>query len=334
MKFFSSIFLFCLTVLVFMPHVLLAADNYKVVPRVIDKEVMPRDIFTETVSITNNKTHQIHVYASVNEVDVDSGGDITSFSPPSVSDNTVTPTSWVAISRSRISVQPGQTKEVPIHFKIHPEVKPGVYHVFVGFGNGNNRPTAEKMAKSGQAPGIMVTLNVDQNQTEFLKLGKFVVEKFITKPQNQGISYTLSNPGTAEVVPTGEIIFSDSRGEEVAAITINPEKESLAKGQKSTYTVDAPTEGLLGKYKAFLSIDYGTEHLASVYDTAFFYVIPWQKILIIFLVVLTAVLILTIYIYRKMEGEEYAYDGSEEVPLYVKDGTSVEQEHDINLKQK
>lgn len=333
MKFLTSFFILCAVCTLCVPQVLFAEDSYKVVPRVIDKDVMPRDIFTETVTITNNKSHQIHIYASVNEVDLDDGGDIAAFTPPSVSDNSVTPTSWVAISRSRISVQPGQSKEVPIHFKIHPEAKPGVYHVFVGFGNGNNRPIAEKMAAEGRAPGIVVTMSVDQNQTEFLKLGKFIVDKFITKPENNGITYTLSNPGTAEVVPTGEIIFSDSRGEEVAAITINPEGASLAKGQETTYTINAPSEGLFGKYKAFLTIDYGKDHLASVYDTAFFYVIPWQKLLIIFLAILIPILILTIYLHRRLSSDEYEHDGSEEIPLYIKNSTSVEQEHDINLKQ-
>lgn len=307
-----------------------ADNNYRVTPRVIDREVMPRDIFTETVTITNNKSHQIHVYPSVNRVDIDDGGDIAAFTPPSVSDNSITPTSWIAITRSRVSVQPGQSKEVPVHFKIHPQAVPGVYHVFIGFGHGNNQPTAEKMARNGQAPGIVVTLSVDQKQTEFLKLGKFIVDRFVTKPENSGITYTLENPGSAEVTPKGEIIFSNTKGEEVAAVTINPDQESLTPGQKTTYTIDAPSDGMFGKYKAFLSVDYGTEQLASVYDTAFFYVIPWQKLLIIFIILLVLAIALTLIIHNKLHKGEY--DGSDEIPLYVKDGVSDDKEHDINLK--
>jgi len=38
----------------------------------------------------------------------------------------------------------------------------------------------------------------------------------------------------------------------------------------------------LGRYKAFLSVEYGSEQLASVHDTDFFYLVPFQQLLLIF----------------------------------------------------
>ncbi|MFT5036572.1 MAG: hypothetical protein ACI9VM_000134 [Candidatus Azotimanducaceae bacterium] len=323
---------FALTIiLVFLPHSA-SAQGYKVTPRIIDKEVKQRDIFTETISITNERSHQVHLYPSVNAVAVDEGGDISAFTPPSMSDNTQTVTSWLSISRGRLTVGPGKTVEIPVYVKIHPRAEAGVYHVFIGFGTGRNSPEAQKQVASGQAPGVIVTLSVDQKKTEFLKLNKFIVDRFVTSPENSAITYTLSNPGSAAVVPSGEIIISNGRGEEVAAVLVNPNSETLAPGQETTYVIPAPTEDLMGKYKAFLSVDYGSTQLASVYDTAFFYVLPWQKIVILFVVVLVIAVVLTLSWHRRNNAYEYE-DDHDELPLHIKEDTSEDQDHDINLKQ-
>lgn len=308
------------------------ARGYKVTPRVIDKEVKQRDIFTETITITNNNNYTLNIYATVNAVSVDEGGDIVDFTAPSVSDGTVTPTSWIELKRSRISIPAGGTREVPLGIKIHPKAEAGVYHVLLGFGSGINRPEAERQVKQGTAPTIMLTLSVEQNKTEFLKLSRFLIDRFVTKPENSAITYTLSNPGTADVVPTGEIIFSNSRGEEVATIAVNPNKELLTPGQETTFSTAAPTDDMLGKYKAFLTVDYGTEQLASVYDTAFFYVVPWQKLLIIFLILLIVTTVATVLLHRRMNAGYEEVD-HEEVPLFLSDTQSEEHEHDINLRK-
>lgn len=328
--FFLSLITFILTAC--MPNQVLAAA-YKVTPRIIDVEVKPRDIFSRDITLTNNTNHNLNLYAAVNQVTVDEGGDITSFSPPSVSDNTITPTSWVSITRGRISLSAGQTKTVPLDFKIHPQAEAGVYHMVVGFGAGHNRAVSEAQIRDGSAPGTVLTISVDQERSEFLKLKRFLIDRFVIKPDNKAISYTLDNPGETNVTPTGEIIISNSRGEEVAAVPINPDKETLAPGQETTYVIDAPTEGLTGRYKAFLTVDYGTEQLASVYDTAFFNVVPWQKLLILFIVVLAFAILLTVYLHRKMGGRHEYEDEHEEVPLFIRESLSEDQDHDINLKK-
>lgn len=310
------------------------ANTYKVTPLIIDREVEARDIFSETITITNNKNHKIRVYPSVNEVAVDEGGDITSFVPPSMADGAKTVTSWLSISRAKQEVNPGETITIPLHVKVHPEAEPGVYHAVIGFGSGSNRPSAEAQVKNGQAPKVIVTLKVDQDQTEFLKLDRFMVDRFVTGPENDAVHYTLNNPGEAPIVPTGEVIFYNSRGEEVAAVPVNPNKDSLAPGQETTYSTAAPTDDMFGKYKAFLTVDYGTEQVASVYDTVFFYVMPWQKLLIVFSVLLIFAVGLTVFLHRRYGADDEYEDDADHVPMFVRETASEDKDHDINLKQK
>lgn len=303
------------------------AEGYKVTPRVMNYEVKQRDIFTETITVTNNTDHKLNLYAAVNEVNLDEGGDIVAFTPRSVADNTTTPTSWINFTRGRIELMPGKSKEVPIEFQVHPEAAAGVYYVFIGFGAAHNQPLAHKQVAEGSAPGVMVTLSVDQKQTEFLKLGQFVIDRFVTEPENNAITYKLNNPGSAELVPKGEIIFYDSRGTEVAAVPVNPDNQALAPGQESEYTMSAPTDNLFGKYKAFLSVDYGSQQLASVYDTAFFYVVPWQKLLLVFSGVMFIAILLTVLLHRRYshdDDDDFYHDEHHNLPVFVrKDRKSV-----------
>ncbi len=322
--------------LVFTPVISLAqVGKHRVTPKVIDREVKPRDIFTETIKIENLAGHKLDIFPTVNIVSVNDGGDILDFTAPSVSDGSITITNWIEIPRNNVELLPGEIKELPLTIKIHPEAKAGVYHAFIGFGAGTNSTEANQLVLNGAAPGIVVTLSVDQNRSEFLKLGMFLIDKFVTSQDNSAISYTLTNPGESPITPTGEIIISDSKGQEVASVAINPNNESLPPGAETTYQATVPTEGHLGKYKGLLTVDYGTDQIASVYDTAFFYIVPWQQLLMLFLGILVVATLLTIVLHRRYrdEGDDDDEHGAAYVPLRVREQVSPDKEHDINLKK-
>lgn len=328
---------FSLFLLVFLPTVVAAqAINHKVTPRVIDREVEPREAYQEVLTIENFQPHKITIFPSVNAVTVDAGGDIVDFVPPSMSDNRVTVTSWLEISRAGIELGPGATTSLPLTIDIHPQAEPGVYHAFVGFGTGRNRDIAEQQVAQGIAPGVVVTLSVSQNNYESLRLDGFYIDRFITGSGDNAVTYTLKNPGVAAVVPRGEIIVSNNRGEEVRTIPVNPEALELGANETRVHTASLDTSNLLGKYKAFLTVDYGSEQLVSVYDTVFFYVVPWRQILIFFGVISFIVILLTLIIYRRYETDEEEDDehGADYIPLFIKADRSTERDHDIDLKNR
>lgn len=330
------LFIFFTLLLVLAPLVSTAqVSKYKITPKVIDKEVKPRDIFYDTVKVENFTGSKLNLFPSVNIVAVDEGGDIVEFTSPSVSDGTVTVTNWIQIARNNVELLPGETIELPLTITIHPEAKPGIYHAFIGFGSGTTATEANLQVTRGSAPGIIVTLSVDQERSEFLKLGRFTIDKFVTSDDNSAISYTLTNPGETPVIPTGEIIISDTKGEEIVSIKINEASEALPPGAETTYTASVPIGNLLGKYKGLLSVDYGTNQIASLYDTAYFYILPWQKLLIIFLTILIVAVIMTIMIHRRYRDEDDDDDehGAAYIPLRVRSDQSPEKEHDINLKK-
>lgn len=308
--------------------------TYSVKPLLIDHELEKRDIMQEVITLTNHESRSIRIFPTVNEVAVTEGGAIQNFVEPSMADRTTSITSWLEISRARLELAPGETKELTLTIRVNPDVAAGEYHAFVGFPEGPNRDEAQKRVYEGVAPGTVVRIGVDKVQNQFLRLEKFVVERFVKSSTEGDISYTLLNPGTDPVVPKGEIIFYDNSGSEVSAITVNAEGTVIEGGKEVAFLQEIPSEMKMGKYKAFLSVEYGEHQSASVHDTAFFYVLPLTTILIIFAVVLVLAIVFALYIHRKYDGGIDDSDGAEEVSLFIRQGVSESKEHDIDLSKK
>lgn len=309
-----------------------AAPLYSVSPLVIDTQVQPRDILTKQITVTNTGSQQVTLYPTVNNISLKEGSTIDAFLTPVESDRSTSLSSWIEISRAGIDLSPGESKTVPLTLRIYHEPKPGVYHALIGFGYGRNRDEAEIQVKNGQAPGTVVTVTFEEKKSEFLKLSKFIVDRFITSSQNQAAVYTFTNPGDEVLVPKGEIILYDPTGKEVGAVSVNTENVSIPPGGEHVFTASIPAEGKFGKYKAFLTVEYGEKQRGSVYDTSFFYVFPLKIIAMILGLIVVLVAVVAWYVHRRYFDE--AVDDSDRLAFHVRDTHSESKDHDLNLKQK
>jgi hypothetical protein len=187
------------------------------------------------------------------------------------------------------------------------------------------------MLERGDAPGVIVNVTIEDTSTTLLKLSRFIVDKFVTGKENSAATYVVTNPGDTPLVPSGEVIFYDSKGREVGALPVNPDNETVNPGEERVFNASVPIEGLFGKYKAFLTVEYGSGNVASVNDTAFYYVLPIRTLLVSVLVLSIIVIIASFYVHRRY-FDDAIDDGSEFVPLRVRDSQSDPLHHDIDLR--
>lgn len=325
--FFFSIAL--LTALV--PPTAHAQIAYTVSPLVMDLEAKARDIITKTIILTNTGTVPVTVYPTVNNISLTEGGTIEEFVPQVMSDRTRSLASWIEVSRRGIDLIPGEPYTLPVTFRMSPDPVPGTYHALIGFGYGRNQDEAKKQVEGGRAPGSIITLTVPDDRNEFLKLSRFIIDRFVTSAENQAAAYTFTNPGDETVVPEGEIILYDATGREVGSVAVNEEKVSIPPGGEHTFRASVPVEGLFGKYKAFLSIEYGSVNRASLQDTSFFYALPLERLILIFVVLALFVALISWYFHRRYLDEDA--DDSDRIVLHVRESASEAKEHDINLKK-
>lgn len=324
--------LFTLLILLFSAQQAFADIAYTASPLVIDLEAKGRDILTRTITLTNTGSVPITVYPTVNNISLTKGGTIEEFIPQVMSDRTRSLASWIEVSRRGIDLRPGEPYDLTVTFRMSPNPVPGTYHALIGFGYGRNQDEAKRQVENAQAPGTVITLTVPEERNEFLKLGRFIIDRFVTQPDNQAAVYTFKNPGGEDVVPKGEIILYNSTGEEVGSIPVNNENVSIKPGGEHTFTATIPTENMFGKYKAFLSIEYGSVNRASIQDTSFYYVFPLRQILIALGVLAVIVGGIAWYIHRRYLDEEL--DDSDHLAFHIKETESEAKEHDLNLRQR
>lgn len=329
------VFRACLLLVICIIPLSATAANYFVSPLVVDHELEKRDLREETITITNNEGRMVTLYPTVNEVSVNQGGGVHTFVEPSMTDRTTSVTSWLEISRAVVELMPGETKNLTLTIRVNPEVVPGEYHAFIGFPEGGNRPEAEKQVREGQVPGTVVRIGVDKVQNQFLRLAKFTVERFIKSSTEGEVSYALQNPGDDPVIPRGEVIFYDNNGVEVNSIEVNKGGAVIEGGGEMSFVEEIPQDMKMGKYKAFLAIEYGEHQTASLNDTAFFYVLPLTTIAIIFAVVLMVAIGLALFVHRRYDmGVDDDDAGVADVAMYVRQTRSESKDHDIDLSQK
>lgn len=310
-----------------------ASVSYTVSPLVINIDSEARDIVTKTITISNTGTQQVTIYPTVNNITLSEGGGIETFLAPVESDRTQSLASWIEINRLGIDLQPGATRTIPFTIRVNPSPVPGTYHVLLGFGSGGNRDEAEMHVKNGQAPGTIVSVTIADKKISTLKLSNFFVDNFVTRQDNHSATFTFNNPGDEALVPTGEIIFYNTTGKEIGSVPVNNQNETIAPGAEHVFTATVPTDGLFGKYKAYLRVEYGTTtQRASLQDTSFYYVIPIKIILGIIIFLIVFVIVIAWYIHKRYFDIQVTED-AEQLSLHVKEGISNEMHHDINLKK-
>lgn len=320
--------------LILLPVAAVSAAEYTVRPFLIDKVGQPRDVITENALLTNNSAYRKYVvYATVNEISIDTTGEIKEFVSPVMTDRSSTVTSWIEVTRGRIEIPPGEQKEVPITLRVNPYAEPGEYHAFVGFVPAPNRPAAEALAMAGEADGVIVKLTIADKRTDSMKISGFLIDRFVTNEDSRRIDVEIQNVGDVASAPKGEIIFYDSRGVEIDSTPFNEEGIAVPPGKTITLQSIVPLKDDIGRFKANLSLRYGENQQASLYDTSYFYLLPSHLLLLLFGAILIGAIVITLLFRRAFMATQGEDETGDDVMLYVRDGHDPNpQDHDIDLK--
>jgi hypothetical protein len=323
--------LLALLLLIGTPSLLYA--DYSVTPQLVEHTVEPRAQYEESIKISNLSDIPVRLFPTVNAITLGEDGEILTFVSPAAADNSNTVTSWIQITRGRLELAPGESIKVPLRIVIDPKAKPGEYYAFVGFGEGSKRDEVEARVLTGTVPGVIVRLTNPDTAVESIRLNKFVVDRFVTGFNDAVVTYSVENLGDTTQTPRGEIILYNVRGEEVGTIPVNPEGKAIEPKGEASFTAPVPDTTALGRHKAFLNLEYGVKQSATVYDTTFFTVVPLMWLLIIFGLLLTSSIFLSLWYHFRQN--RLASPDDEDVLMYVRQGVVAEdRDHDINLKQK
>jgi hypothetical protein len=281
-------------------HTAFAVFMVNVTPAVIDGEGKTRELLRYTATITNNSQQLVSLYPWVRDVMPE--GEVLH------SPNTDAPASlanWLEFSRSALDIAPGDSVDLPILVQINLRAKPGNYHAVIHFSNGGNRADAE--ANTSETSSLLLNIRVLEDVNERLSLGTFTPDKNFFPTDNVSFSYHLENTGNRGVVPSGKIRIYDSKGQEVATVDANQDKDKIEPDTKQLIAAAWQSGTEFGRYKAMLDLEYGTR--GTIQDTVFFWVLPWKHLLSVFLVLafVCVFLALLAHSYIASGGKKFAY---------------------------
>lgn len=328
----KKILLATLAVFVFASDSFTAFAGVAIQPIIIEESVQPRDAITREVSLTNESDTRTNVYATVNEITLGPNGLIKEFEAPVMSDRTQTVTSWIEVSRGRITIDPGETVTVPVTFRINLNAKPGEYYAYIGFVPTNKRPTAEAIALAGDADGIVVNLDVISTATESFSVNAVDTSRLLIDNSTAQIAVALSNDGDLPIAPVGEVIFYNARGLEVGAVDLNDSRYEIPAGENTVFTLPIDIPDNFGRYRATVNVAHEN---VSILDSTEFYHLPLPMLLLLFGALIGLSLIFTFLIKRSLNEPAYSSHEGDDIPLYDNTGnkTTQEADHDITLSK-
>lgn len=268
----------------YVPGAVLAqtVTDISLIPVVIDEKTKPRDIVKQSITVSNRSDHKIELYPSVNDVHPEQG-EQEFVSAQDSTDREASLSNWIELSRGVIELGPGEIKTIPFVIRVTANAIPGMYHADVSFSVGSTREEAEA---HGKVASVMVNLEVKHDVKEILQLNKFTTDTLFFAGDDVLFNYQLENLGNQELNPKGEIRIYNRKGEEVAAVEVNKDGKVVTPDQVAQLASVWNAARGFGKYKAFLTVNYGSSQTASVQDTVFFWVVPWQQLLVMFIVAL------------------------------------------------
>lgn len=217
---------------------------------------------------------------------------------------------WMSTEPS-ITLAPRQQKQIDFTINIPKDAEPGGHFAVVFWGD--SPPGANNGVSIGAKTGILVLLSVNGDVKQEAGLLNFntVGNKFWYETLPVDMEYRFRNDGGDRIKPSGTITIRDTLFIRAARLDANPslgnvlpastrrlDVEWLKYGRPLDYVAPSGFFGkfwssvsyewknfAIGLYSAHLNVAYGT-NATHVKKTAWFFVFPWQLIIVMALIIL------------------------------------------------
>jgi hypothetical protein len=283
-----------------------ARDAYAltITPIRIEVSGNPGQVLTENITLTNEQKTPTTFYSSFAnfEAQGESGN-------PSFTDATQDLASWMSTDAS-IHLDPNESKTVKVKIIIPNDAEPGGHFAAAFFGT---FPSSSNTAQVGigAKTGALILLSVNGSVKEAGGLLDFSTKdhKIFYNTLPVSFVYRFKNDGGDRIKPVGKITMHDLVYLPADRIDANPSQGNILPGSTRRFEVEwlmngrskeyvAPSGAVarffdqagyqfknfaVGPYFARVNLLYGTEGL-HVTKTAFFFVFPWQMLLVLIVI--------------------------------------------------
>lgn len=282
-----------------------------VTPPLFQISTLPGDVWQSSVKVVNGNSYPLTVYAEVvNFEPVGEGGQGTFTPVPKDSLEKTTLADWVVINNGPVVIPPEQTTDITFFADVPKNAAPGGHYAAIMISTEEPKGTGELAVLASQAVTSLLFLRVEGDVDEEGTIREFSLrDSFLDTPSAEFI-LRFENKGNVHLQPRGEIVIKNMWGTERGTIPVNYQTQYgnvLPKSIRNfsfSWSSDFKVTDI-GRYKAEVTLAYGSDGIKNVSAISYFWVIPvkWTLITIgvIAFIVWLIVLMVRAYVRRMLE---------------------------------
>lgn len=272
--------------------------SLSVSPTLFQMSAVPEQLWNSGVKVINNNPHELTVYAQVVNFAPQGETGQGKFLPvfEKATEGT-TLAEWVAITSEPIVIEAEKSATIPFTVSVPKDAAPGGHFAAIMVGTKPPESSSVVRVSTSQIVTSLFFVRIAGDVIEDGSIREFrLQDTFVDSPKAE-FEVRFENKGNVHLQPQGEIVITNMWGKERGVIPINHQTHfgnvlptSIRKFEFSWKGEQSFSD--IGRYKAVLTLAYGTEERKFETTTDYFYVIPVKATLFVFTVFTAFVLLL------------------------------------------
>lgn len=256
----------------------LEVQGLAITPFLIEADVVPGASSRQIVTLENTTNAPIPIDMSIHDFVPNSSGDAPSFLPTGVeSDSRYSLSEWIFITRQpEFSIPPhGRTD---VEFVITPPVdaEPGTHYGGLLFSYRPGLQDADITVTQKAGVLVLAKLGRSNEQGDITRL----MARSSMDYSSVEFFTSFYNRGNVHVRPKGEVYIENMIGRQVATVPINRDAAVVLPQSERLFESSWQAGWRFGRYTATAVLYYGNPKL-EVRAVTHFWVVPWQRILLV-----------------------------------------------------
>lgn len=249
-------------------------------PAVFEEQLDPGTVRSFTLDVTNREGQERELFLTARNISGVQGGGRPIFTDQDQELTGYELASWLEFSLPSVVIPAGETRSVEVTLRVPEDAPPGSH-----FGGINVTAQAPRLRESGAgiSYGVtnIVTVLVDGDIDEQAIIRSLSTDKYLYGSTDVNFTARVENQGNVLIRPIGPLEIHNMFGSEVTTLTFNENQAGVFPGITRSFDLQWFDENPgLGKYRATLSLAYGSEGSSkTMTSTVSFWVLPLNIIL-------------------------------------------------------
>lgn len=250
-----------------------------VTPPLYQLSLSPGETWASTITVVNANPYDLTVHARAVNFDARGERGTGKFIPVVGTSSPQPPASWITITDEPIVIEREQTESIPFTVSVPDDAPPGGHYGAIIVGN---RPEARGEGATlliSSSVASLLFLNIAGDIREDALIREFSTPQSVYQRPEVPLTLRFQNRGNVHVQPQGSITIYNMWGKERGRIDINQGSQfgNVLPGTIRNFTFTWKGEENayeIGRYKAVVTLAYGSEARRNVGRVTYFWVVP------------------------------------------------------------